>query len=419
MKRLFKFIIGQILAIKARQYLRKHRTQVIAITGSIGKTSAKEAIYKILKGKFNIYSSKKSFNTEFGLSLSVLQEEESGFSSVMAWLKILNRVFRKPKTPYQKIILEMGADKPGDIKKLVKIAKPNIGVVTFIAPVHLDVGQFRDVYEIAKEKGNLIKALSKDGIAILNYDDPLIRNMDTSAKKVTFGTMKGADVLAKDIKSTSKQLNFTVEYQGNSQEFSIPVLGKFQIYVFLSSIAVSLQLGVTLQECAESLKSFTLPSGRMNPLSGINRSMIIDGSYNASPVTMKRALELLGELKSDRKIAVLGTMNELGDISKEAHLSLGHQAADVADMLVAVGLEAVTIKQGAIEKGMPENCVFTFLDSEEAGYFLKNELSPKDLVLVKGSQNRVRMEKLVKVIMAHPEKAPELLCRQEEIWDKI
>ena len=419
MKSIFKFIIGKILAIKAKQYLCKHHTQVIGITGSIGKTSTKEAIYKILKDRFNVHSSKKSFNTEFGLSLAVLQEEKSGFSSPMAWLKILHRVFFKPKDIYRKMILEMGADKPGDIKKLVKIAKPNIGIVTFIAPVHLDVGQFNDVAEIAKEKGTLIKSLSRDGMAILNYDDMLIRDMSTSTNKMTFGVTKGADVLAKDIKSTSKQLHFTVEYQGQSQRFSIPVLGKFQIYVFLSSIATALYLGVSLAECAEALSDFTLPPGRMNPIAGVNRSMIIDGSYNASPVTTKRALELLDELNADRKIAALGTMNELGEISKEAHLTIGRQASDVADILVAVGSEAVTIKQGAIDKGMDESKIFTFLDSEEAGHFLKNELGPRDLVLVKGSQNRVRMEKLVKIIMAQPEKAPQLLCRQSEIWQKI
>jgi UDP-N-acetylmuramoyl-tripeptide--D-alanyl-D-alanine ligase len=419
MKSLFKFIIGQILAIKARQYLRENRAQVIAITGSIGKTSTKEAIYKILKQKFNVYRSEKSFNTELGLSLAILQEDESGFSSPLAWLKILHRVFFKPKGIYQKIILEMGADRPGDIKKLIKISKPTIGVITNITPVHLAEGQFKDVHDIAREKGILVKNLQKEGIAVLNYDDPLIRNMETNAQKITFGLEAPADVRAKDIHVTAKHIRFTVTYKEQSKEFTVPVLGRFQVYVFLPAIAVGLQMGITLEDCALALSDFTLPCGRMNPIPGINRSTIIDSSYNASPVTMKKALELLSELRSDRKIAALGTMNELGEMSKNAHLELGKQVAGIANMLVAVGTEAVTIKQGAIDGGMEESKIFTFLDSEEAGHFLKEELSSGDLVLVKGSQNRVRMEKLVKIIMAKPEKAPELLCRQGEMWEKI
>ena len=134
---------------------------------------------------------------------------------------------------------------------------------------------------------------------------------------------------------------------------------------------------------------------------------------------MAKALELLAEIKADRKIAALGTMNELGDMEKEAHIALGAQAAKAANILVAVGQDAVTIKQGAIEAGMPEKDIFTFLDSEEAGYHIKNILQPKDLVLVKGSQNRVRMEKVVKIIMEHPEQAKILLCRQDEAWESI
>ncbi len=419
MKSFFRFIIGLILAIRAKQYLRRNRTQVIGITGSIGKTSTKEAIYTILKDRFNIFCSQKSFNTDIGLSLAVLQEDESGFSSASAWFKILRRVLKKPKTFYQKMILEMGADKPGDIRKLVRIAKPNIGVVTMIAPVHLNVGQFKDVNEIAKEKAQLVKYLPKDGVAILNFDDPLIRSMPTQARKVMFGTEHGADVHGRNIISTSKNLTFTVDHKDQSEEFTVPVLGRFQIYVFLSAIAVALQFGISLKDCANSLKSFTLPPGRMNPIAGINRSMIIDGSYNASPVTMKRALELLSEIKADRKIAAIGTMNELGEIAKEAHLEVGREVAKVADLLITVGPEAATIKQGAVEGGMPENKIYTFLDSEEAGHFLKNELSAKDLVLVKGSQNHVRMEKLVKIIMQHPHKASVLLCRQGKEWESI
>lgn len=418
MKFVFKFIIGLLLASKAKRYLKSHRTQVISITGSIGKTSTKEAIYQVLKNKFNVYRSKKSFNTPIGLSLSVLQEEESGFSSMKAWFKILKRVLFGNKKVYQKMILEMGADQRGDIKKLVNIAHPHISVITNIAPVHLAEGQFKDVNDIAKEKSRLIKVLKKDGIAILNADDELIKNMQTSAEKVFFGTGE-CDICASDIRATSKHLKFTVAYKKNSEPFVIPVIGKFQIYVFLPAIAVGLKMGMSLKECSEALSEFKLPPGRMNPIEGVNKSMIVDGSYNASPTTMSKALELLNELKAERKIAALGTMNELGDISKEAHINLGKEAVNIADMIIAVGPEAVTIKQGAVDAGFNENNIYTFLDSEEAGHFLQDKLSAKDLVLVKGSQNRVRMEKFVKLIMANPTKASQLLCRQGEMWENI
>ncbi|MBU0727463.1 UDP-N-acetylmuramoyl-tripeptide--D-alanyl-D-alanine ligase [Patescibacteria group bacterium] len=419
MKRIFKFIIGSILASKAKQYLKKHRTQVIAVTGSIGKTSTKEAIYQVLKNKFNVYRSQKSFNTPIGLSLAVLQEEESGFSSPKVWFQILRRTFSNGKTVYEKMILEMGADSRGDIKKLTRIAPPNISIITNIAPVHLAEGQFKDISDIAREKSNLIKCLSKKETAILNYDDELIRKMNTSAEKITYGTGFDLDFQIKEVRATAKHISFTVMHNGQSEKFIIPVIGKFQVYVFMPAIAVGVKLGMTLKQCAKALESFQLPPGRMNPIDGINKSTIIDSSYNSSPVTAGKALELLNELKSDRKIAALGTMNELGDINKEAHIELGKKAAKVANILIAVGPEAATIKQGAIEVGMSDDKIFTFLDSEEAGHFIKDQISAKDLILVKGSQNRVRMEKFVKVIMEYPEKASSLLCRQGEAWEKI
>jgi len=419
MKSVLKFIITGALQFKAKSYLKRNRTQIIAITGSMGKTSTKEAIYTVLKDRFSIYRSQKSFNTPLGLSLSVLQEEESGFSSIKAWWKIMRRVLKEEKPAYQKMVLEMGADRPGDIKKLKKIAFPQIAVVTNVSNMHMAEGQFKNIAEIAKEKGSLIKDLPKEALAILNYDDPYIREMETEAKKITFAVESAAMVMAKDIQVSSKNLKFTVVYNGDSAEFIIPVLGKFQVYVFLPAIAIGLQMGMTLKECAEALKDFHLPPGRMSYIEGVNRSAIIDSSYNAGPATMEKALELLGEIKAEYRIAALGTMNELGEMSKQAHLDLGKKAAEVSDLLISVGPEAATIKQGALDAGMSEDKIFSFFDSEEAGNFLKGRLSPKDVVLVKGSQNRVRMEKLVKAVMNHPEKAATLLCRQGEAWERI
>lgn len=419
MKAVFRFIIGGLLAFRAKSFLRSNRVQVIAVTGSVGKTSTKEAIFKLLSSKFDVYSSKKSFNTEFGLSLAVLQQEESGFSSPIAWLRILKRVFFDGKKVYGKIILEMGADKPGDIRKLVKIAPPKIAVVTTIRPVHLAPGQFTSLEAIAKEKGELVRHLPKEGMAILNNDDELVRNMPTIAGKLTYGVKNEAMLMGSDVRASAKDLQFKATFKGQSADFKVPVLGEFQVYVLLPAIAVGLQLGMKLSECATALADFSLPAGRMNPIAGINRSQIIDSSYNASPATVVTALELLDSLKATRKIAALGTMNELGEMTHSAHIEIGKKAAQVAGILVAVGHEAPTIKQGALNGGMQEDQIFTFFDSEEAGRFLQGQLRQGDLVLVKGSQNRVRMEKLVKLIMKEPKKAGELLCRQGESWANI
>ncbi|MFH0837694.1 MAG: UDP-N-acetylmuramoyl-tripeptide--D-alanyl-D-alanine ligase [Patescibacteria group bacterium] len=419
MKSFFRYIIGTLLALKARSYLKRHRVQVIAVTGSVGKTSTKEAIYKVLSSEFDVHSSQRSFNTEFGLSLGVLSEEESGFSSPVAWLKIMSRVFFGKKKSYKKIVLEMGADKPGDIKKLVKIAPPRIAVVTAVRPVHLAEGQFSNLEAIAKEKGQLVRALPREGMAILNDDDEYVRKMQTPAGRFTYGVHDTAMLMASDIKTSARSLTFKASYRGQTGDFSVPVIGEFQIYVLLPAIAVGLQLGMKLGECASALSDFHLPPGRMNPIAGINRCQIIDSSYNASPATVETALGVLAAIKASRRIAALGTMNELGEMTFEAHLETGKKAAQVADLLVAVGTEAPAIKRGALEAGMKEENVFTFFDSGEAGNFLKDHLKPGDLVLVKGSQNKVRMEKLVKLIMKEPHKAGQLLCRQEAAWERI
>ena len=419
MKTFFKIIIGFLLASRARAYIKEHCVQVIAVTGSIGKTSTKEAIHHILHSKFDVYSSKKSFNTEFGLSLAILQEAESGFSSCLAWLGILWRAFFKKKTIYKKMVLEMGADKPGDINKLVRIAPPKIGVVTAVRPVHLAEGQFDSLEAIAKEKGCLFRALPREGMAIVNHDDDCVGHMPTAAGKFTYGLHEGAMLVAEDVKAGVKGLKFKVVYQGESAQFNVPVIGAFQVYVLLPAIAVGLHYGMTLGECVQALSDFALPPGRMNPVAGVNRCQIIDSSYNASPASVRAALEVFSQLHAPRKIAALGTMNELGEMTYVAHVEIGQLAAQVADLLVAVGHEAQTIKRGALEGGMTEGQIFTFFDSEEAGHFLVERLKQDDLVLVKGSQNKVRMERLVKLIMKEPHKAGEFLCRQGCVWERI
>jgi UDP-N-acetylmuramoyl-tripeptide--D-alanyl-D-alanine ligase len=419
MKKFFKLVITKLLAFRAKQILKKNHVQVIAVTGSVGKTTTKEAMFAVVDSKFNARTGTSGFNTELGVALTILQEPHSGFSSPIEWLKILKRAFTEKKPKFQKVVLEMGADTKGDIHRLVKLASPHIGVITNVNPVHLGEGQFKDIYEIAAEKNNLIRFMTPHDTAILNADDKLVMAMETKAKKITYGVAPEADLRAENIHSGAKELKYTVHYKDKMAEVAVPVLGAYQIYTTLPAIAVGLALGMTLEKSIEGLKHFKMPAGRMNPIEGVNDSIIIDSSYNASPTAVAEAFNVLHELKSPRKIVALGTMNELGALSKEAHLQAGHQAAQVAQVLIFIGPEASTMKQGALEAGFDEKAIFTFLDSEEAGHFLKGQLQPKDLVLAKGSQNKVRLEKLVKIIMAEPQKAKELLCRQEEAWKKI
>lgn len=390
------------------------------MTGSVGKTSTKEAIYTVLKSKFDVVASQKSFNTPIGMSLAILGEEQSGFSSPKAWLKILWRtVFKSKKVP-KKMILEMGADKPGDLNELIKIAPPRIGVVTAVREVHLAEGQFNSIESIAQEKGTLVRHLPSSGLAILNADDPRVGQMQTPANILFYGLdSKKAELKATHVEADMKGLKFRVIYQNQTEICKVPVIGEFQVYVCLPAIAVGLFLGMTLQECCHALGHYKLPPGRLNPIEGLKGTHILDGSYNASPSTVTTMLDTISNFSIPRKIAALGTMNELGKLSHQAHLNIGRKAAEVVQMLIAVGPEAQTLKQGALSAGMKEENIHSFFDSKEAGLFLKDHLQKGDLILVKGSQNKVRMERFVKEIMKEPQRASQLLCRQGSEWQEI
>lgn len=416
MKSIFKSIIGFILAWRASRFLRKHRIKVIAVTGSVGKTSTKEAIYTVLKPKFDVLRSQKSFNTPIGMCLAILGEEESGFTSATAWLGILKRVFFKKRHIPEMMVLEMGADAPGDIAQLVRIAPPFVSVVTAVKPVHLGQGQFSSLDDIAREKGTLVRCLSVSHLAVLNGDDERVRVMETSATKLLYGQGEQAELKATELEATAGGISFHLSYGGHTQYFKVPVVGAFQIYVCLPAIAVGLWLGIGLGECARSLSAFKLPPGRMNPIEGRHGSHILDGSYNASPSTVEVALDMLDDLRATRKIVALGSMNELGELSERAHFEAGKKAAMVSDVLIFVGPQADLLAKGAKASGFSQDELHIFSDSHEAGVFLSKHLQSGDLVLVKGSQNQVRMEHLVKAIMAHPERASELLCRQGMGW---
>lgn len=420
-KKTGKALVLRVMERLSRWRLNKIHPEIIGITGSVGKTSTKEAIYSVVSRHVAAYRNEKSYNTEFGLHLAIL-EQESGYSSPLKWLNALGRgawsTFKLKEPPYRELILEMGADKPGDIEYLLRHVRPHIGVLTAIQPAHLGERRFESTDEIFEEKSKLIYALPEDGWAILNADDERVFSLKEKvrAKVLTFGMSAKADLRAKYVENGRDGLRFTLAYEDKTHAVHLSqLLGEHQIYVILPAVAAGFLMGMSFREISEGLKAFRLPPGRMNRVEGLHGSLILDSSYNASPHSMMAALEVLRGMPG-RKIAALGSMNELGPHSEREHRRIGKIVPQVADFLVTVGREAEWIAEEALSHGLSSAFVMQFNSAKAAGEFLKNKLRRDDVVLVKGSQNNVRMEHLVREIMQHPEQAESLLVRQESYW---
>lgn len=405
--------------------LGKIKPEIVGVTGSVGKTSTKEAIYAVLKGGEGqpaAHRTPKSYNTEFGVMLAVL-EQESGYSSPFKWAwAILCAAFSTLtlEPPYYRtLIVEMGADKPGDIDYLVKHLPPKIGVLTAVKLVHLGEGQFKNVEDVLKEKSKLLRALPRDGWAVVNADDARVEKLKCHILSV--GMSSKADLRAREVESGLHGLKFTLAYEDRTHTLHFPhLLGEHQIYVVLPAIAVGFLHGLSITDIMERLRDFRLPPGRMSLLEGVHGSILIDGSYNASPETMVAALQVLAGIPvgMGRKIAALGSMNELGKGAEREHRKIGKMLPTVCDVLVTVGGEARWFAEEAMASsmGLPRGSVFSFDSSMEAGNFLQGMVNKGDVILAKGSQNGIRMEHCVKQLLAHPEEAAQVLPRQDPYW---
>jgi UDP-N-acetylmuramoyl-tripeptide--D-alanyl-D-alanine ligase len=275
----------------------------------------------------------------------------------------------------------------------------------------------------------LVRALGREGVAVLNYDDEDVRAFGdyTESTKIFYGFDGGVIKASHYHILTEKSgkgnfptgIGFSVDYAGTPLEIELfGCLGKHHVYPSLAAIAVAYAQGLAAEQVQFALKDHVPPLGRMHLVDGIKGSLIIDDTYNASPIATLEALHTLQSLeKATRKIAILGDMMELGAHSAEAHREIGAVAAKSCDLLFTVGVRSRRIAESAMDSGMSEKNVCQFDSSEEAGSFIKNLITKGDIVLVKGSQS-MRMEQAVKEIMAEPEQASALLVRQEEEWTK-
>jgi UDP-N-acetylmuramoyl-tripeptide--D-alanyl-D-alanine ligase len=342
----------------------------------VGKTTSKESIAEVLSQKFKTFKSKGNFNNEIGLPISILGVNEK----------------------HQRAILEMGFYVPGEIKFLADLALPQVGVVTTVGLVHAErAGSQEAIYEGKKE---LIQALPKDGTAILNYDDPLVKKMakECAAEVVFYGLDSRADLWADEIEGLGLDgVRFRLHYENEILHVRIPMIGRHSVHTALRSAAVGLVEGLDWQNILTGLRIGN-PQLRLVASKGQNGAILLDDTYNASPDSTVAALNLLDELEG-HKVAVLGDMLELGQYELQGHQMVGNLAAKVADILITIGERAKIIAEEARRSGLNGKSIKEFDTSEDALHYLKEILSSKDVVLVKGSR-AMKMDNIVPMLEA-------------------
>lgn len=429
---MFKKIILAKIKLLSKWILVRYKPKIVGITGSVGKSSTKEAVYSVLSSKFNTRKSFKNYNNEAGVPLTIIGCQSPG-RSFFGWLAVITKAFFllifKNKDYPEILILEMGVDKPGDMDYLLSMAKPDVGMITRIGDSHLEA--FGQRSNIRKEKGKLIKNLNRGGLAIFNADcrDCLKLKSECDAKSLTFGFSKEADIWAGNLKFKYKDkktaegllgLTYKLTYKGSTVPVVLPnVVGRPAVYASLAAVCAGIHFKMNLIDIANSLEIMASPKGRMSVIKGIKRTVIIDDTYNASPDSSLAAVEFLKDIgvgSGQKRIAVFGDMLELGRASQEGHRRVGESLFSAGfDMIVAVGERARDILRGAREAGMKDSSLFHFDRNSEAGKFVQKKMKEGDILLIKGSQG-ARMEQITKEIMAEPLRAGELLVRQDKEW---
>lgn len=425
MKDLIKPIIIRLLTWEAKLVLAKHKPFIIGVTGNLGKTSTKDAIYAVMKQHFYTRRSEKSMNSEFGVPLTILGQK-SGWSNPLVWIKVLmSGVFVIWQKSYPThIVLEIGADRPGDIEFISSWIKPDITVVTQFGQVPVHIEFFPDRDAVIHEKGYLVEALKKSGLFIYNADDHDAQKLleRTEARKVSFGVHEKADISAGHIRQYGHPLEGVeadVVIDAAVSHVVLPeVIGKSPIYCVLPALAIARELAIPLEVACASLRDADKPKGRMRLLRGMNGSILIDDTYNASPKATEHGLKTLADMKTvGRKIAVLGDMLELGSHTREEHYKIGLEAAKSCHKLYTVGIRARAIAEGALDGMMLDENIMQCDTSIEAGKELVQVLGPNDIVYMKGSQG-IRMERAVEMILAKTHDPRKVLVRQEKEWIK-
>ena len=384
-----KNFLANILQKQATRYIDRNNFIIVAVTGSVGKTSTTQAISTVLSEKYSVRTTKGNYNSEFGVPLSILNNNMPGsLKNPFGWLMMFakNEVERRRKPDFEVLVLELGTDMPGDIKGFSWL-KPDYAVVTAIAPEHMEF--FKDINAVAEEELSVIE-FSK--ITLVNSDS-------ISAKYIKDKKVEKFDRKAIEPIIDPKKLN---------------VIGGHSLSSIAAAIAVGKKLGLNKEELSQGAMAVKPINGRMNKLHGISSSTLIDDTYNSSPAAALAALDYLYSTNARQRIALLGNMNELGLVSAELHEQVGEFCdPNKLDLVVTLGADANKhLAKAAKEQGCK---VETSQTPNEAAEIIKKHLQKDAIILLKGSQNGVFAEEATKTLLENVDDAQHLV-RQTDFW---
>ena len=405
-KKLGKAFLCTVLEAQVKRLRRNNDFKVIAVAGSVGKTTTKMAIAKTLGSKSRVCFEEGNYNDRLTVPLVLFGEREPAIFDIKAWLSLLKRTskFSKQKFPFEYVVVELGSDAPGQLKKFSYL-RPDIFVLSAISVEHME--HFKNMESVAREE---LTPIHFSRTRIVNIDD------------VSSGYLAGVSYLGYGF---SAQLGYRVEESEGNQitiqldgkgavSMTSPLLGSQGAKAVAAAAATAHQLGWDALSIRHGLEYISQVSGRMQALAGINGTTLIDDTYNSSPLAAKAALDYLYGFNSSNKIAILGSMNELGDESRASHEEVGRYCDPAKLSLV------VTIGQHAEYYLAPvasaNGCkVISFASPVDAGNYVKENLLQGSVVLAKGSQNYVFAEEALKLLLTNADDASKLV-RQSEEW---
>ncbi|HET7320605.1 MAG TPA: UDP-N-acetylmuramoyl-tripeptide--D-alanyl-D-alanine ligase [Candidatus Saccharimonadales bacterium] len=411
-KKIGKALVCRLLERQVKQLRQKNDFRIVAVAGSVGKTSTKLAIAKTLEKSRKVIYQDGNYNDRLTVPLVLFGQAEPNILNPFAWLKILIQnanVLRRPY-PYDIAVLELGVDGPGQMQDFAYL-QPELAVVTAVAPEHMEY--FGDLAAVAREE-----------LAVMDFSKEALLNVEDIAPEylpkkpyISYGKNGEYSITSREAHGLGGQHISVHLPDVQTLEADTPFLGQQGATILLAAAAVARKLGLTLDETKAGIEQVQPFAGRMQILGGVNGASLIDDTYNASPVAVKAALDVLYSLDAPQRVAILGSMNEMGEGSQEMHRDVGEYCdPGKLDLVVTIGGQANEfLAPAASEKGCR---VEQFLNPYEAGEYVKGQLEEGAIVLAKGSQNGVFAEEALKQLLANPDDAAKLV-RQSPAWLRV